>query len=65
VHEENGTSSFVIIKGIRSPEAKKLDETRGQVTSDYQEYLESEWLRSLKAKYPVSVNEELLKQINP
>jgi peptidyl-prolyl cis-trans isomerase SurA len=65
VHEENGNSSFVIIKGIRSPEPKKLDETRGQITSDYQEYLEAEWLKSLKEKYPVSVNEVLLKQINP
>lgn len=65
VHEKNGKSSFVIIKRVRSPEPKKLDEIRGQVTSDYQEYLESEWLLSLKEKYPVSVNEELLKQINP
>jgi peptidyl-prolyl cis-trans isomerase SurA len=59
------TSSFVIVKGILSPEPKKLDETRGLVTSDYQEYLETEWLKSLKEKYPVSVNSELLKQINP
>jgi peptidyl-prolyl cis-trans isomerase SurA len=65
VQEVEGKRSFVIIKGIRSPEPKKLDETRGQVTSDYQEYLESEWLMSLKEKYPVSINEELLKQINP
>jgi len=65
VQTDNGTSSFVIVRSLRSPEPKKLEETRGQVTSDYQEYLESEWLESLRAKYPVSVNEELLKQINP
>lgn len=65
LYEKDGTSTFVIVKGIRSPEPKKLDETRGQVTSDYQEYLESEWLKILKEKYPVSVNRELLMQINP
>lgn len=65
VQEEGGISTFVILKGIRAPEPKKLDEIRGQVTSDYQEYLESEWLKSLKEKYPVRVNEELLKQIKP
>ncbi|MCK5693594.1 MAG: hypothetical protein KAI08_12110, partial [Bacteroidales bacterium] len=65
VTENDGISTFVIVKGLRSPEAKKLDEARGQITSDYQEYLESEWLKSLKEKYPVSINQELLKQIKP
>ena len=65
VTENDGISTFVIVKGLRSPEAKKLDEARGQITSDYQEYLESEWLKSLKEKYPVSINRELLTQIKP
>jgi len=63
VIENEETSTFVIIKGKRSPEPKKLDEARGQVTSDYQEYLEAEWLKSLKVKYPVTINQDLLKQI--
>ncbi len=62
--EEGENSTFVIVKGVRSPEPKKLDEARGQITSDYQEYLEAEWLKALKAKYPVTVNQEVLKQIN-
>lgn len=64
VTESGETSTFVIVKGVRSPEPKKLDEARGQITSDYQEYLESEWLKSLKEKYPVKVNQELLNRIN-
>jgi len=63
--EEGEKSTFVIVRGVRSPEPKKLDETRGQVTSDYQEYLEAEWLKKLKEKYPVRVNQEVLKKINP
>lgn len=63
VIENEETSTFVLIKGKRSPEPKKLDEARGQVTSDYQEYLEAEWLKSLKEKYPVTINQDLLKKI--
>ncbi len=63
VLEDGGASTFVIVKGQRSPEPKELDEARGQITSDYQEFLESEWLKSLKEKYPVSINQDLLKQI--
>ncbi len=63
VIENEETSTFVIVKGIRSSEPKKLDEARGQVTSDYQEYLEANWLKSLKEKYPVTINHDLLKRI--
>ena len=37
----------------------------GAVTaSSEQEYLEAEWLNSLKEKYPVTINQDLLKGIN-
>ena len=65
VFEEDGGSGFIIIRGIRPPEPKELDEARGQITSDYQNYLESEWIKALKEKYPVEVNRELLSRINP
>ncbi|MCD4709809.1 MAG: peptidylprolyl isomerase [Bacteroidales bacterium] len=63
VIENEEASTIVIVKGVRSPEQKKLEEARGQITSDYQEYLESEWLKTLKEKYPVTVNQELLNRI--
>ena len=37
----------------------------GFIISDYQNYLESEWIKQLKEKYPVKVNRELLSRINP
>jgi peptidyl-prolyl cis-trans isomerase SurA len=65
VVENGGSVRFVIVKGLRPPEPKELDEARGQITSDYQEYLEARWLNSLKEKYPVTVNRDLLAEIKP
>lgn len=42
---------------------KSLQEAKGFLVSDYQEYLEKEWLASLKKKYPVKVNEQVLKTV--
>ena len=37
--------------------AKQLDETRGPVAAKYQDYLEKQWIESLRAKYKVVTNE--------
>lgn len=46
---------------IMNPE--NIADVKGQVTSDYQDILEKEWVESLKAKYPVVVNKKVLKQL--
>ncbi len=61
--EGDESNSFILIKEIRSPEPKELDESRGQITSDYQTYLEEDWINQLKEKYPVEVNKDLLSGI--
>ena len=38
------------------PIEKELTEAKGLITSDYQDFLEKEWLSELKAKYSISVN---------
>jgi peptidyl-prolyl cis-trans isomerase SurA len=65
VSSSDSTDTFVILKNVRSPEPKALKEARGQITSDYQNYLEEKWVDELKAKYPVEVNMELLSGIKP
>jgi len=45
------------------PEPKTLDEARGLITSDYQNYLEQEWIKELKQKHVVVVNDEVLSTI--
>jgi peptidyl-prolyl cis-trans isomerase SurA len=38
-------------------------DVKGAVTADYQTYLEDQWVRSLRKKYPVSINQAVLKTI--
>jgi peptidyl-prolyl cis-trans isomerase SurA len=35
-------------------------DVRGQVTNDYQDQLEKQWIATLREKYPVVINEEVL-----
>ncbi len=60
---ENGKEVFLVKNKVLKPTAKKLDECRGLVTADYQNHLEIEWIKILRAKYPVNINEELLSKI--
>jgi peptidyl-prolyl cis-trans isomerase SurA len=54
---KNDRHYLVLIKKIEEPRLKRLDETKGVVISDYQEYLEKEWIGELRSKYPVQVNQ--------
>jgi peptidyl-prolyl cis-trans isomerase SurA len=42
---------------------KKLSEVKGIVTGEYQNHLESQWLKELRSAYPVTVNQETLKSL--
>lgn len=53
--------SFVVGKTIQKPE--DYTDVRGLVTAEYQEFLEKEWIKSLRAKYPVNVNDDVLKSV--
>jgi peptidyl-prolyl cis-trans isomerase SurA len=53
----------VKIKKVIPPQQKELKEARGIVTADYQNYLEKEWIKQLKEKYTVNINEEVLQAL--
>lgn len=59
----NNTVVFVKVKKVLKAEPKKINEIRGVVTSDYQTFLEKQWLEELRNKYSVSVNETVLKSL--
>ncbi|MGE0561731.1 MAG: peptidylprolyl isomerase [Flavobacteriales bacterium] len=54
---------LVRIKAVLEAEPKKINEVKGLVTSDYQNFLEKEWIAELKAKYTVEVDKEVLKMV--
>jgi peptidyl-prolyl cis-trans isomerase SurA len=45
-------------KKLKVPE--EMSDVRALVVADYQDAMEKEWIKVLKAKYPVVVNEEVL-----
>lgn len=51
-------------KVIKAPQV--FGDERGRVTTDYQDYLEKEWIATLRNKYPVEIklSAEELKQLN-
>ncbi len=62
VMEENGRYQQVYFIKIIPAGRKGFDEARGAVISDYQEYLEKEWIAELKSKYDVNIQQDTLKK---
>lgn len=64
-HEESkaGRFSLVIIEEILPAERKDFEDIRGQVISDYQNFLEKQWVADLRAKYNVTVDEDALEKV--
>jgi peptidyl-prolyl cis-trans isomerase SurA len=52
-----------VVDAIEAPRMKTFDEARGAVISDYQNYLEKEWIDGMKSKNPVQVDEALVKKL--
>lgn len=59
----DGRVKFVMVDHIEPERPKTLQEARGAVTTDYQNQLDKEWVAALKAKYAVTVNDEVLKMV--
>ena len=53
---DNQNVKMVYINEVLTPIEKELTEAKGLITSDYQDFLENEWLTELKAKYSINVN---------
>ncbi len=64
VKNADGTVSFIKYISFYPPEEQRsFDEARGLVINDYQIVLEKNWLELLHKKYPVKINEAVVKQM--
>ncbi|MBL7963688.1 MAG: peptidylprolyl isomerase [Flavobacteriales bacterium] len=59
----DGRVVIVDMRQLIAPRPKTLDEARGAVTAAYQDSLEKAWLEELRAKYPVTVDRQVLMSI--
>ncbi len=51
------------VKELLPAQPKELNETRGRVISDFQDYIEKKWMQTLKQKYPVQINQHALETL--
>ncbi len=59
--ELDGLFYLVEIRSLIAPGTKSFNDARASVISDYQDYLEKNWVKQLKEKYPVKVNKKTKK----
>ncbi|MET4108708.1 peptidylprolyl isomerase [Hymenobacter sp. UYP22] len=55
--QQDGRYYAIIVDKQLPAGPKTLAEARGQATSDYQNYLEKQWIGQLREKYPVKINQ--------
>ncbi len=58
-------TNFSIVKTIKimNPEPMEFKKAKGMVINDFQEYLEKQWIKELRKKYPVKINKRALKKV--
>ena len=56
--ENNGIYYLAWLKDILPPGPMSFEEARPAVISDYQAFLEKNWVEQLKKKYSVKINEK-------
>tara|TARA_B110000444_G_scaffold13707_1_gene11760 strand:+ start:4892 stop:6811 length:1920 start_codon:yes stop_codon:yes gene_type:complete len=60
IKDDDGSIVIVNITDILEAGSMTLNEVKGKVISDYQKYLDNNWISYLRSKYKYSINKELL-----
>ena len=55
--------NFIKIEEVLPAGDKKLEDARGYVVADYQDYLEKQWINQLKKEYPVKIHKKTFKNL--
>lgn len=56
-------TEFMTLEGGIIDQPQGYEDVKGQVTSQYQDYMEQAWLKELEQKYPVNINRKVLKKM--
>lgn len=56
--EVGGMYYLVEVTSLVPPGIKNFDEARASVISDYQDFLEKQWVDALRQRYPVKLNKK-------
>jgi peptidyl-prolyl cis-trans isomerase SurA len=62
----NATGPYTVIVAkevFAGPGQKSLDEARGYVVAEYQDFLEKQWNEKMRHEYPLKVNDKVLKTL--
>ena len=57
-----GFPSMVLVNKVLEPAPLKFEEVKGEMFTGYQEQLESEWIKQLKEKFSVKVNNSVFEE---
>jgi len=60
---DNDRLIIILVHKIIAPEPKSIQEAKGIITADYQNYLEKEWLKYLRNKYSYTINRDVFDSI--
>jgi len=64
VKNSNGTYTVVKAQEVyNEPTPKSLDEARGYVVAEYQDYLEKNWNKQMRDKYPMKVDQTVFESM--
>jgi peptidyl-prolyl cis-trans isomerase SurA len=58
-----GKYGFFVKKALHDPRPKTFEEAKGTCLADYQNYLENQYVTELRKKYPVKVDEKVLRSL--
>ena len=64
VIEENSNFYVVNVTALKPTAQKTFEEAQGQLIADYQIALESEWIKELRTKFKVDINESVFAKVN-
>jgi peptidyl-prolyl cis-trans isomerase SurA len=65
VNPTDNTASFAyIIKIYTDPAPRTFNEAKGLVMNDYQTWLEERWIKDLRKKYPVVIDQKVMAEIS-